>query len=100
MAPPPSFFRNIVMSLLDAMPYLLWIYNSEAPEVRGFDKMKKYRPETLLEHYSERLFYVWSLCIMIARLLSDCKAFEIAEDGHETDRTSVAARAGQEGLMP
>ena len=37
---------------------------------------------------------------MIARLLSDCKAFEIAEDGHETDRTSVAARAGQEGLMP
>ena len=45
MAPPPSLFRNIAMSLLDAMPYLLWIYNSEAPEVRGFDKMKKYRPE-------------------------------------------------------
>ena len=32
---------------------------------------------------------------MMTRLLSDCKAFEIAEDGQETDRTSVAARAGK-----
>ena len=40
---PPSFFRNLAMSLLDVMA----IGSGSNSEVRGFNKMKKYRPEIL-----------------------------------------------------